>query len=144
MSDSVRPHRRQPIRLLRPWDSPGKNTGVDCHFLLQIFSSLMYLYTISILIDSQFPAPISSLQVHLSNLFSVYLKAPLPRCLISNPSKKSLTLCFLFCNTRHTVQGWPGGGKKKRHTVHPSLISQPRIIHQQITILKYTQYPTSG
>ena len=35
MSDSVRPHRQQPIRLLRPWDSPGKNTGVGCHFLLQ-------------------------------------------------------------------------------------------------------------
>ena len=35
MSDSVRPHRRQPIRLHRPWDSPGKNTGVGCHFLLQ-------------------------------------------------------------------------------------------------------------
>ena len=35
MSDSVRPHRRQPTRLLCPWDSPGKNTGVGCHFLLQ-------------------------------------------------------------------------------------------------------------
>ena len=35
MSDSVQPHRRQPTRLPRPWDSPGKNTGVDCHFLLQ-------------------------------------------------------------------------------------------------------------
>ena len=35
MSDSVQPHRRQPIRLPRPWDSPGKNTGVGCHFLLQ-------------------------------------------------------------------------------------------------------------
>ena len=35
MSDSVRPHRRQPIRLPRPWDSPGKNTGAGCHFLLQ-------------------------------------------------------------------------------------------------------------
>ena len=34
MSDSVRPHRRQPTRLPRPWDSPGKNTGVGCHFLL--------------------------------------------------------------------------------------------------------------
>ena len=31
----VRPHRLQPTRLLLPWDSPGKNTGVDCHFLLQ-------------------------------------------------------------------------------------------------------------
>ena len=35
MSDSVRPHRQQPTRLPRPWDSPGKNTGVGCHFLLQ-------------------------------------------------------------------------------------------------------------
>ena len=35
MSDSVRPHRRQPTRLPPPWDSPGKNTGVGCHFLLQ-------------------------------------------------------------------------------------------------------------
>ena len=35
MSNSVQPHRRQPNRLPRPWDSPGKNTGVGCHFLLQ-------------------------------------------------------------------------------------------------------------
>ena len=35
MSDSVRPHRRQPTRLPHPWDSPGDNTGVGCHFLLQ-------------------------------------------------------------------------------------------------------------
>ena len=35
MSDSVRPHRRKPTRLPCPWDSPGKNTGVGCHFLLQ-------------------------------------------------------------------------------------------------------------
>ena len=35
MSDSVWPHRQQPIRLPHPWDSPGKNTGVGCHFLLQ-------------------------------------------------------------------------------------------------------------
>ena len=35
MSDSVRPHGLQPTRLTRPWDSPGKNIGVGCHFLLQ-------------------------------------------------------------------------------------------------------------
>ena len=35
MSDSVRPHRWQPTRLRHSWDSPGKNTGVGCHFLLQ-------------------------------------------------------------------------------------------------------------
>ena len=35
MSDSVRPHRQQPTRIFCPWDSPGKNTGVGCHSLLQ-------------------------------------------------------------------------------------------------------------
>ena len=35
MSDSLRPHRLQPARLLCPWDFPGNSTGVDCHFLLQ-------------------------------------------------------------------------------------------------------------
>ena len=34
VSDSVRPHRRQPTRLLSPWDFPGKSTGVGCHCLL--------------------------------------------------------------------------------------------------------------
>ena len=35
VSDSVRPHRWQPTRLHHPRDSPGKNTGVGCHFFLQ-------------------------------------------------------------------------------------------------------------
>ena len=35
MSHSLRPHGLQPSRLLCPWNSPGKNTGVGCHFLLQ-------------------------------------------------------------------------------------------------------------
>ena len=39
MSDSARPHRQQPTRPLRPWDSPGKNTGVGRHFLLQMHES---------------------------------------------------------------------------------------------------------
>ena len=36
MSDPQRPHELQPSRLLRPWDFPGKSTGVGCHCLLQI------------------------------------------------------------------------------------------------------------
>ena len=35
VSNSVQPYRWQPTRLPRPWDSPGRNTGVGCHFLLQ-------------------------------------------------------------------------------------------------------------
>ena len=35
MSDSLRPHELQPTRLFCPWNSPGKNTGMGCHSLLQ-------------------------------------------------------------------------------------------------------------
>ena len=35
MSDSLPPYGLYPAKLLRPWDSPGKNSGVGCHFLLQ-------------------------------------------------------------------------------------------------------------
>ena len=35
VSDSLQPHGLEPTRLLRPWNFPGKSTGVGCHFLLQ-------------------------------------------------------------------------------------------------------------
>ena len=38
VSDSERPHGLEPTRLLRPWDFPGKSTGVGCHCLLQSLS----------------------------------------------------------------------------------------------------------
>ena len=40
-TNSVQSHRRQPTRLLCRWDSPGKNTGVGCHFLLQYMHACM-------------------------------------------------------------------------------------------------------
>ena len=43
VSDSVRPHGLQPTRLLRPWDFPGKSTGVGCHCLLQSLEILIQL-----------------------------------------------------------------------------------------------------
>ena len=44
MSDSVRPHRQQLTRLLHPWDSPGKSTGVGCHYLLQFYPELLHSF----------------------------------------------------------------------------------------------------
>ena len=41
VSDSVWPHRRQPTRLPRPWDSLGKNTGVGCHCLLRVTTNTL-------------------------------------------------------------------------------------------------------
>ena len=52
MSNSVQPHRRQPTRLPRPWDSPGKNTGVGCHSgrcQKQMLLSLSSFFTPSLL-----------------------------------------------------------------------------------------------
>ena len=49
MSDSVRPYRRQPTRLHHPWDSPGKNTEVGCHFLLQCMRSEKWKWSRSVL-----------------------------------------------------------------------------------------------
>ena len=47
MSDSTRPQRRQPTRLPCPWDSPGKNTGVGCHFLLQCMKGKVKVKSLS-------------------------------------------------------------------------------------------------
>ena len=43
MTDSLRPHGVHPSRLLCPWNSPGKNTGVGCHFLLQEYGTICFL-----------------------------------------------------------------------------------------------------
>ena len=55
LSDSVRPHRRQPTRLHRPWDFPGKNTGVGCHFLLQCMKVKSEREVIQLCSDSSRP-----------------------------------------------------------------------------------------
>ena len=54
MSDSVRPQRWQPTRLCCPWDSPGNNTGVGCHFLLQRMCIHLHIYVYIHLIGSVF------------------------------------------------------------------------------------------
>ena len=61
MSDSVRPHRRQPTRLPHPWDSPSKNTGMGCHFLLQCMKvkvkSLSHVQLLAIPCTTAYQAP---------------------------------------------------------------------------------------
>ena len=57
MADSVQPHRQQSTRLRCPWDSPGKNTGVGCHFLLQCMKvkSEKWKWSRSVVSDSAWP-----------------------------------------------------------------------------------------
>ena len=73
MSDSVRPHRRQPTRLPRPWDSPGKNTGVGCHFLLQCMKvkSLTFNASLKLLLFLMF-GMLSSPFLSASQLFLLF------------------------------------------------------------------------
>ena len=88
VSDSVRPHRRQPTRLLCPWDSLGKNTGVGCHFLLQCMKvkvkSLSRVWLLATPWTAAYQAPRSmgfSRQEYWSGL-------PLPSPVVLEPPQK--------------------------------------------------------
>ena len=76
MSNSVRPHRRQPSRLPRPWDSPGKNTGVGRHFLLQCMKVkgesevVQSCPTLSDPMDSSLPGSSAKFPGHLQKQFA--------------------------------------------------------------------------
>ena len=74
VSDSSRPHGLEPARLLCPWDSPGKNTGVGCHSLLQgIFltqgSNLGLLYCRQILYCLSHPGSPDRYTVYIISAF---------------------------------------------------------------------------
>ena len=72
MSDFVRLHRWQPTRLPRPWDSPGKNTGAGCHFLLQCMKvkSEKWKWSHSVVSDSWRPHGLQPTKVPPSMGFS--------------------------------------------------------------------------
>ena len=72
VSDSVRPHRWQPTRLPRPWDSPGKNTGVGCHFLLQL---VQFVHLLALII---FVFYLQGLKYVLSDALQVKFTKPNP------------------------------------------------------------------
>ena len=69
VSDFSRPHGLQPTRLLRPWDVPGKSTGVGCHCLLPTNSSLMSFWLLS---EVRSPHPWSSLTILDAIIFNAF------------------------------------------------------------------------
>ena len=105
MSDSVEPHRWQPTRLPCPWDSPGRNTGVGCHFLLQcmkvksereVAQSCPTLVTPWTAAHQALPSMGFSRQEYWSG---VPLPSPIKPCshtLFLNLSFISKNLCYLF------------------------------------------------
>ena len=97
MSDSVRPHRRQPTSLHHPRDSQGKNTGVGCHFLLQCMkvkslSRVRLFTTIWTVAYQALPSMRFSRQEYWSGV-------PLPSPLwFAAAAAKSLRSCPTLCN----------------------------------------------
>ena len=108
MSDSVRPQRRQPTRLPRPWDSPGKNTGVGCHFLLQCMkvkseSEIAQSFpTLSDPMDCSLPGS----SVHRFSRQEYWSGVPLPSLPKTYANAKSLQSCPTLCDP---IDGSPPG-----------------------------------
>jgi len=85
MSDSVQPQRRQPTRLPRPWDSPGKNIGVGCH----LFNYLKYTVTIPLLhftIATNFVEMLKQLEGFLISFFCLSIQMNSDLLLANEPS----------------------------------------------------------
>ena len=123
--DSVRPQRRQPTRLPRPWDSPGKNTGVGCHFLLQCMKvkSLSHVRLLAIpwTAGYQAPPPMGfSRQEYWSGL-------PLPSP--THSTRTSLTENLPVQNLQQRLPWWLSGKESacqcKRHGFDPGRSHMP-------------------
>ena len=121
MSSSLWPHGLQPARLLCPWNSPGKNTGVGCHFLLQgIFLTqesnqhLLHCQADSLLLSHK-GSPItqteSAFKPHSSAGHFIHLECSPPTqilrilCNSSQPLLSSSRRCF-WASLRHLSLCW--------------------------------------
>ena len=106
VSDSVRPHRRQPTRLPHPWDSPGKNTGVGCHFLLQCMKVKVKVKALSSVRLLVIPWTAAH-QAPLSMAFSRHLSTGSSNSpCITHTGKCKLLSCVRLCDpVDYTVHG---------------------------------------
>ena len=119
---TLRPHRRKPTRLPRPWDSLGKNSGVGCHFLLQCMKVESEKWSCSVVSDSWWPHglqptrllcpwdfPGKSTRVGCHCLLCIdYVKYRQCRCLIFIQIKyKIYKILYLF--RKYTNHSWRKG-----------------------------------
>ena len=97
MSNSVRPHRPQPTRLRRPWDSPGKNTWVGCHVLLQCMKVKSESEVAQSCLIPSDPMDCSLLGVYIHGIFQARV---LEWGVIAFPGvhAKLLQLCPILCD----------------------------------------------
>ena len=137
VSDSVWPQRRQPNRLPRPRDSPGKNTGVGCHFLLQCMKVksesevAQSCLTLRDLVDCSPPgSPIHGIfQARVlewgATVFSEGPRRELLRALLIN-------LCML--------DSWSEAGHSPKHVAGGSKVGLKCIENKTLNIYKYNKF----
>ena len=116
MSDSVRPQSQQPTRLPRPWDSPGKNTGVGYHFLLQCMKvksesetaqlcpTLLRLYGLQptrLLHPWDFPSKSTRVGCHYLLCFSIY---DMPSKILGSRDNQAEEDSFRFQRLSNSIQ----------------------------------------
>ena len=128
MSDSLQPYGLQPTRVLCPWDFPGKNTGVGCHFLLQgIFPT--QVLNLGLRHCRQISYRLSHLAFHVDFLIKAILTSLKWYCfvvlicfslVISDAEHLLWPLAICWISTLHPHVGWWWGRPI-------SLISSPRI-----------------
>ena len=118
MSNSMQPHRQQPTRLCPPWDSPGKNTGVGCHFLLQCMKMKIKVKSLSCV--QLFATP-----------WTAAHQAP-PSMGFSRQEYRSGFHCLLWkWNRAKAKRVLPR--EHTHHSKHPLLATQEKTLHKDIT-----------
>ena len=99
MSNSVRLHRRQPSRLPCSWDSPGKNTGVGCHFLLQCMKVKSESEVAQLCLTLRDPMDCSLPGSSVHGIFQARVRSAVPL-----PSPKYITVIikkYMWFSVRH-------------------------------------------
>ena len=146
MSNSVRPHRRLP----HPWDSPGKNTGVGCHFLLQcmkVKTESEVVQWCPILCDPMDCSPSGS-PVHVifqarvlewgAITFSETISLTPPHTLLFPPTGSMIHLAFTFTKQLH-LRKIALIKSPKRHKYNTYIISRVPIYHPHLLCLSTGQ-----
>ena len=108
MSDSVRPCRRQPTRLPWPWDSPGKNTGVGCHFLLQCMKvkseseAAQSCLILSDSMDCSLPGSSSAHWIFQARVLE-WVTIAFSLFLVKNPNYPAVTRVYSYCHSSMNI-----------------------------------------
>ena len=132
---TLQPHRQQPTKLPRPWDSPGKNTGVGCHFLLQCMKvKVKSLSHVQLLVTPQTAA----YQAPLSMGFSRHVKVRLSPF----PVHLKLSLHCLLISYAPVQKKKLGKKKRKRQqtSLQPLKLGTVFILHHLISDIGHHHY----